>query len=144
MSVSFTPFTAQAGLYGTLTLNADGTYAYTLNSGLSAVRQLSIGDTLQDVFLCQAQDQYGLTGSGTLTVTINGGNEAPTVAAATASVTEDLALTATGTLPAPQDINIHDTIGFVPLSAQAGTYGTLTLTAGGRYIYVLISFNFMM
>ena len=136
-TVSFTPFTAQAGLYGTLTLNADGTYAYTLNSGLSAVRQLSIGDTLQDVFLCQAQDQYGLTGSGTLTVTINGGNEAPTVAAATASVTEDLALTATGTLPAPQDINIHDTIGFVPLSAQAGTYGTLTLTAGGRYIYVL-------
>ena len=136
-TVSFTPFTAQAGLYGTLTLNADGTYAYTLNSGLSAVRQLSIGDTLQDVFLCQAQDQYGLTGSGTLTVTINGGNEAPTVAAATASVTEDLALTATGTLPAPQDINIHDAIGFVPLSAQAGTYGTLTLTAGGRYIYVL-------
>ena len=136
-TVSFTPFTAQAGLYGTLTLNADGTYAYTLNSGLSAVRQLSIGDTLQDVFLCQAQDQYGLTGSGTLTVTINGGNEAPTVAPATASVTEDLALTATGTLPAPQDINIHDTIGFVPLSAQAGTYGTLTLTAGGRYIYVL-------
>ena len=136
-TVSFTPFTAQAGLYGTLTLNADGTYAYTLNSGLSAVRQLSIGDTLQDVFLCQAQDQYGLTGSGTLTVTINGGNEAPTVAAATASVTEDLALTATGTLPAPQDINIHDAIGFVPLSAQAGTYGTLTLTADGRYIYVL-------
>ena len=136
-TVSFTPFTAQAGLYGTLTLNADGTYAYTLNSGLSAVRQLSIGDTLQDVFLCQAQDQYGLTGSGTLTVTINGGNEAPTVAAATASVTEDLALTATGMLPAPQDINIHDTIGFVPLSAEAGTYGTLTLTAGGRYIYVL-------
>ena len=136
-TVSFTPFTAQAGLYGTLTLNADGTYAYTLNSGLSAVRQLSIGDTLQDVFLCQAQDQYGLTGSGTLTVTINGGNEAPTVAAATASVTEDLALTATGTLPVPQDINIHDAIGFVPLSAQAGTYGTLTLTAGGRYIYVL-------
>ena len=136
-TVSFTPFTAQAGLYGTLTLNADGTYAYTLNSGLSAVRQLSIGDTLQDVFLCQAQDQYGLTGSGTLTVTINGGNEAPTVAPATASVTEDLALTATGTLPAPQDINIHDTIGFVPLSAQAGTYGTLTLTASGRYIYVL-------
>ena len=136
-TVSFTPFTAQAGLYGTLTLNADGTYAYTLNSGLSAVRQLSIGDTLQDVFLCQAQDQYGLTGSGTLTVTINGGNEAPTVAAATASVTEDLALTATGMLPAHQDINIHDTIGFVPLSAQAGTYGTLTLTAGGRYIYVL-------
>ena len=136
-TVSFTPFTAQAGLYGTLTLNADGTYAYTLNSGLSAVRQLSIGDTLQDVFLCQAQDQYGLTGSGTLTVTINGGNEAPTVAAATASVTEDLALTATGMLPAPQDINIHDTIGFVPLSAQAGTYGTLTLTAGGRYIYEL-------
>ena len=133
-TVSFTPFTAQAGLYGTLTLNADGTYAYTLNSGLSAVRQLSIGDTLQDVFLCQAQDQYGLTGSGTLTVTINGGNEAPTVAA---SVTEDLALTATGTLPVPQDINIHDAIGFVPLSAQAGTYGTLTLTAGGRYIYVL-------
>ena len=136
-TVSFTPFTAQAGLYGTLTLNADGTYAYTLNSGLSAVRQLSIGGTLQDVFLCQAQDQYGLTGSGTLTVTINGGNEAPTVAAATASVTEDLALTATGTLPVPQDINIHDAIGFVPLSAQAGTYGTLTLTAGGRYIYVL-------
>ena len=80
-TVSFTPFTAQAGLYGTLTLNADGTYAYTLNSGLSAVRQLSIGDTLQDVFLCQAQDQYGLTGSGTLTVTINGKDYAATVLA---------------------------------------------------------------
>ena len=137
-TASYQPLTAQAGLYGTLTLNADGTYTYVLNSTLDTVRELGAGESLQDVFSCTVIDSHGATGAGVFTITINGSNDAPTDATAsvTAAVSGDQVL-ATGILPHPADPNIHDVLSFVPLAAEAGSYGTLTLAADGSWTYTL-------
>lgn len=139
-TASYQPLTAQAGLYGTLTLNADGTYTYVLNSTLDTVRELGAGESLQDVFSCTVIDSHGATGAGVFTITINGSNDAPTAADATASVTAAVSgdqVLATGILPHPADPNIHDVLSFVPLAAEAGSYGTLTLAADGSWTYTL-------
>lgn len=139
-TASYQPLTAQAGLYGTLTLNADGTYTYVLNSTLDTVRELGVGESLPDVFSCTVIDSHGATGAGVFTITINGSNDAPTAADATASVTAAVSgdqVLATGILPHPADPNIHDVLSFVPLAAEAGSYGTLTLAADGSWTYTL-------
>ena len=136
-SVSFVPQPLSAGTYGTLTVNADGTYTYTLNNSLPAVQSLGAGETLTDTLSYGVVDNHGAIGTGTLTVTISGTNDAPTATAAAASVTEDLALTATGVLPPPRDVDIHDTLSFLPKAAEPGLYGTLTLRADGSYTYTL-------
>ncbi|MFQ9867122.1 MAG: VCBS domain-containing protein [Bilophila wadsworthia] len=136
-TVAFTPKLNETGTYGSLTLNADGTYIYTLNNASPAVQGLGAGETATDVFTYTVTDGHGGTGSNTLTVTIRGTNDIPTVAAATASATEDAQITASGTLPLPQDTDIHDTLTFTTKVAEAGLYGTLTLNADGSYTYTL-------
>ena len=136
-TLSFLPKAAEPGLYGTLTLRADGSYTYTLNNALPAVQALGVGETLTDTFTCTVSDGHGGTGSSTLTITVNGTDDAPSVAAAAASVTEDTGLTASGTLPAPTDPDAHDTPVFIPKTAEAGLYGSLTLNADGTYTYTL-------
>ena len=136
-TLSFLPKAAEPGLYGTLTLRADGSYTYTLNNALPAVQALGVGETLTDTFTCTVSDGHGGTGSSTLTITVNGTDDAPSVADAAASVTEDTGLTASGTLPAPTDPDAHDTPVFIPKTAEAGLYGSLTLNADGTYTYTL-------
>ena len=136
-TVSFIPQTDASGSYGTLTLNADGSYSYTLNNNLYAVQSLGVGETLTDTFTYTVTDSHGAIGSNTLTVTIHGTNDAPTVAAAIASVAEDAQTTATGTLPTPLDMDTHDSVSFLAQTDTPGTYGTLTLNADGSYAYAL-------
>ena len=38
------------GLYGTLTIGADGSYVYVVDNTNSAVQALDVGDSLTDVF----------------------------------------------------------------------------------------------
>ncbi|MBJ7438893.1 MAG: VCBS domain-containing protein [Sphingopyxis sp.] len=68
-----------AGAYGSLTLNADGSYSYALNNTLAAVQGLDTGETLTETFTYTLTDGDGDTATTTLTITINGANDAPTV-----------------------------------------------------------------
>ena len=70
------------GAYGTLTLNANGTYSYALDNGNPAVQALGNGETLSEVFTYTITDADGDTSSATLTITVNGENDAPVVDAA--------------------------------------------------------------
>lgn len=56
--LSFTPQTT-AGLYGTLTLNANGAYTYTLNNSLSVVQALGQDESLSETFNYTVKDQHG-------------------------------------------------------------------------------------
>ncbi len=58
-TVAATGLTAVAGLYGTLTIAADGTYSYALKDSLDAVDILNNGQTLQESFTYQVTNQYG-------------------------------------------------------------------------------------
>ena len=71
--------TGLAGAYGTLTLNANGSYSYALNNANPTVQALSPGQTLIEVFTYTLLDSDGDSDTATLTITINGANDVPTV-----------------------------------------------------------------
>ena len=68
---------ALVGIYGTLTLNADGTYTYTLDNADPDLLTLDAGETANDVFTYTLSDGTATT-TGTLTITVNGANDVPT------------------------------------------------------------------
>ncbi|WP_371228027.1 VCBS domain-containing protein [Pseudomonas sp. QE6] len=70
------PATLQV-LYGTLTINADGSYRYVVDNNNPVVQALSPGQTLPEVFTYQVTDKGGLSAIATLTITIQGANDAP-------------------------------------------------------------------
>ncbi|MFP8781499.1 VCBS domain-containing protein, partial [Hydrogenophaga sp. RWCD_12] len=65
------------GSYGTVSLNPDGTYTYTLNNANTTVQQLAPGETLQEVYTYVLTDGGGETESATLTITITGTDDLP-------------------------------------------------------------------
>ena len=66
------------GLYGTLTLGADGSYRYVVNDTNAQVQALrTASDTLVDTFTYRMTDASGATSTTTLSVTIQGANDAP-------------------------------------------------------------------
>ncbi len=68
---------ALAGEYGTLTLNSDGTYSYTLDNTNLDVQGLTDGETLTETYTYTITDADGDTSTAKLTITITGTNDAP-------------------------------------------------------------------
>jgi VCBS repeat-containing protein len=77
------------GTYGTLHLNANGTYTYTLFASDQALAQ---GESVVDSFNYSVSDGTS-SDTGTLRITINGVNDAPVANPDTASGTENQVLT---------------------------------------------------
>ncbi|MGB3706238.1 MAG: retention module-containing protein [Castellaniella sp.] len=71
------------GVYGDLTIDADGNYTYTLAGGddprYGAVQALGADSHPTEVFTYTLTDQDGDPSSTTLTITVNGINDAPTI-----------------------------------------------------------------
>ncbi|VTU22034.1 cadherin-like domain-containing protein [Variovorax sp. RA8] len=61
-----------ATAYGSIVVNADGTYTYTLDNDNSAVNALKDGETLTETLSYTIVDADGDTSTATLTITING------------------------------------------------------------------------
>ncbi|TPI16200.1 adhesin, partial [Mesorhizobium sp. B4-1-3] len=126
-----------AGTYGTLHLNSDGSYTYTLDNSKASVQALAEGVTVTDVFSYTNADNHGGSSSSSLTVTITGTNDAPdihlvgsgTPDTASATLTETNAgLTATGTLTVT-DADVADTVNSsITTVAASGTTAGLGLT----------------
>ena len=68
--------TAVAGLYGSLTVHADGTYTYVPNA--AAINALHDG-SYTDTFTVQTTDVHGVTSSAILTVDVTGANDTPSI-----------------------------------------------------------------
>ncbi|PIF73665.1 VCBS repeat-containing protein [Variovorax sp. 54] len=58
--------------YGSIVLNADGSYTYTLNNADARVQALSVGETLTEQVQYTITDADGDTSTATLTITIHG------------------------------------------------------------------------
>jgi VCBS repeat-containing protein len=146
------------GSFGTLTVTSIGNgsvgYSYTLTTNTS-------GDATSEDFALVISDQDGDTTSGTLVIDIV--DDVPTARADVDSVTEDGSTVADGNVITGAnvaDANTTDgvadtrgadgatvtaigfgaTVGTVGTSL-AGTYGTLTMNADGRYSYALNNDN---
>ncbi|MBV9555515.1 MAG: VCBS domain-containing protein, partial [Pseudolabrys sp.] len=77
-------------LHGSLTVNSDGTYTYTLDNTDPSVKALAVGEKATDVFTYTIADFDGLTATTTLTITITGTDDAPVVDTSDKAVTVGL------------------------------------------------------
>ncbi len=84
---------AITGTYGSVTINADGSWAYALNNGDGDTQQLSQGETVTETFSYTVTDQHGATATSTLTITITGTNDGPVANADTDTTGENAVLT---------------------------------------------------
>ena len=139
-----------AGQYGTLFVNADGTYSYQLNNQMQAVQELGEdSEPLKETFTIFVKDQDGAEVAKTVTVTINGTNDAPVLSLDTPVLTIKEGSTAeVGGTASATDVDKGDTLSYAlkdgTLSEETGKYvcktdyGTFSIApVTGEYRFVL-------
>jgi VCBS repeat-containing protein len=136
---------ALTGTYGSLVLNSDGGYTYTLDNDDPDTQPLKQGDTATEVFTYTAVDVNGATTTSTLTITVTGTNDRPVITSTTTDATGDVTEagttvagvpTAAGTLTA-SDVDTGATQTW-SLATTNGTYGTIDIDpATGEWTYTL-------
>ncbi|MEH6522035.1 beta strand repeat-containing protein [Sulfitobacter sp.] len=152
------------GTYGSLFVNADGTYRYALDDSNAATQALDSASNVTETFNYTIANNGGGTGNtatNTLTINVDGANDAPVISVAgdndLGTVTEsgvdamnaaDAGTpSATGTLTAT-DVDASDTALTFSANAQGlqsnngtteitGTYGTFTISAAGVWTFAL-------
>ena len=70
---------AVLGTYGSVTINADGSYSYVLDDMKPATIALTAGQTMLDTFSYTVTDDFNATSTNTLTISVTGTNDAPSV-----------------------------------------------------------------
>lgn len=160
-----------AGTFGSLTLNTNGSYTYTVDNNNSSVQALrTSGQTLNDIFNYTIQDTGGLQDTATFTITIAGANDNPVAVADTPTAVEaggtangtagtdpsgnvltndtDVDSVANGETKTVQGVAVGNQAG--PLSTNVGVglsgagaanFGTLTIMADGSFAYVVNQSN---
>ncbi|RJF80529.1 hypothetical protein D3874_25710 [Oleomonas cavernae] len=73
------------GLYGRLTINADGSYSYALDDSRPATQALATGDLVRDIFTYRVADLHGATDTAELSFAVSGTTDAATAAVTAAS-----------------------------------------------------------
>ena len=135
------------GAFGSLTVNADGTYTYIPNA--AAINALHGGNSI-DTFTVQTVDVHGAFATAVLTIDVNGANDTPTLAAELAGTLADTAAAdtfadITGTLDgsdrdsgetATLSYGVVDAPGHATNESVAGMFGSLKVNADGTYTYV--------
>ncbi|MEO1191781.1 MAG: VCBS domain-containing protein [Pseudomonadota bacterium] len=153
---SFRPQTT-AGTYGSFTIDANGTWTYTLDNDLA--QELAGGQVVTERFPVEAANADGEAASETVEVTVTGAEDPIVIVGdADGSVKEDGAIipgmasvdengitvvtppvneqVATGRLTA-SDADAADRPNFTPQSGTAGTYGSFSINANGNWTYTL-------
>ncbi|RBW57012.1 hypothetical protein DS909_08395, partial [Phaeobacter gallaeciensis] len=133
---SATSSTEVDGVYGTLTVDQNGAWIYTLdNTAGGAADQLAAGESMPEIFTIQVVDTNGGTDSQTVTINVAGSNDAPVISVEggdtdSAPLTEtDAKLTANGTLSVA-DIDLTDTVSVASALASKTLSGVTTSLPG--------------
>ena len=106
-----------SGTYGTLSIDSNGQWTYGLNNISPEVQALGAGDVVFDTFTVLADDGNGGVTEQTITITVNGTNDAPVL-----TLDGDTATTA-------EDTTVHLFGGaMVDVDAAAGELFTLRVT----------------
>ncbi|MBU4112795.1 MAG: VCBS domain-containing protein, partial [Gammaproteobacteria bacterium] len=136
-TASVTGSTNVVGQYGTLTIGTNGAYSYAVDNSNATVNALLAGN-VSEAFTYTVSDGKGGAASATLTVQINGSNDAPVAANDYGTAKEFLTgvtgsgYTATGNvLPNDTDVDAGDTKAINGLSLSgAATIGNVAVTQG--------------
>ena len=116
-----------------LTINANGSYSFDPTN--AAYDSLAVGDSQAVVANYVVTDQHGASSASTLTIVVQGSNDAAVITGdVTGSASEtDAVLTVTGNLDV-NDVDGADT--FVPQTNTGGTYGAFSIDSDGDWSYV--------
>ncbi len=129
------------GIYGSLSLAADGTWTYTLKDADPDTNKLADGQVVTESFTYTVTDGKGGSDTGNLVITINGSNDAPVAnddANGGDAVVEDSDASATGNLLANDtDVDTGAILSVTTAGPLAGVYGSLALAANGSWTYTL-------
>ena len=128
-AVSGSGVTTITGLYGAVTITANGSYAYTPDN--ATAQALAVGVVVQEVFSYTVVDPAGQTATANLVIDVIGANDAPIAQALAGSVSED----GPAILFTPSFVDI-DTGDKHTISVNAtGAAGLVTLNADGTLGY---------
>ena len=150
---------AVTGIYGSVTVNSDGSYSYTLNNADPDTEALYQGQVVTDQFTYTVTDEFGATSSSTLTITIAGTNDGP-IAVANTNAGDPVVEsgvnpgntpfagdpTAVGNvLTNDTDLDTHHVLSVAAVAGSAanvgnaviGIYGSVTISSNGSYTYTL-------
>ncbi|MFY0662957.1 MAG: VCBS domain-containing protein [Shimia sp.] len=137
---SYSVIGSATGLYGTLALDPNtGSWNYVLNNSSAAVQALAAGQTVVETFDIQVSDGNGGFDTETISIDVNGSNDAPVINGTlydVPEVTEDGGLFARGRIDVT-DIDTNDTLSFVVLGSDTSGFGTLTVNPNGTWSYAL-------
>ena len=140
---------AVAGSYGSINLAANGSYTYTLNNANATVNALNVGQSLTETFTYKITDKDGDVSTTTLTITIDGTNDAPVVNPDTATTLEDTPVSG-NVLTNDSDVDSTLTLTQFTIAGVVGTFnagdtatvpgvGTLTIGATGGYTFTPVA-----
>src|SRR5215831_15372107 len=131
---------SQAAAYGTASVDADGTWHYTVSDS-GAVNALAAGEHLADSFTVQVDDHHGGLASQVVNITITGTNDAPVITsgAQSGAVSEGdgqppASMNASGQVTF-SDADTSDTHSLTVSAAAA--YGTASVDADGTWHYAV-------
>ena len=123
---SFVEQTDTAGANGHFSIDGDGAWSYTANAAFDS---LNVGDSLSDTFSVESIDGTQTS----VTVTINGTNDAAVLSSATTDLDEtDAPLSTSGTL-AISDVDSEES--FVEQTDTAGANGHFSIDSDGEWSY---------
>ncbi len=138
------------GNYGSLVLNpTTGEWTYTLDPKITdpndpnyaasqVIQELDPGDSIQETFQVTVTDNYGESDTQEVIVTIHGTADDVTITdnivAVTAFEEDGTLLTDSGNLTTP--VGLDNPVTWSAVNGS-GHYGSLTLTAGGEWTYLL-------
>ena len=125
-----------AGAFGTLVLNKDGSYSYTLNPAGAYDVSKAVDGVLTERFDYAVTDGIASAGSS-LEIRVTLSNQAPIAAEDAAQVLEDGAAASGNVLANDRDPNAGTTLKVAAPGSYAGAYGTLVLAQDGSYTYTL-------
>jgi|GEM_PF-3000612 len=138
------------GTFGTLTVNANGTYGYVVdNSGTNLnVEQLQNGGSGTDIFTYTIRDTIGATSTAKLTITVSGANDAPVANAdGTYVVSENRATAVTAPTLLANDTDVDTAAGSLTAIKNGDTVhgGVVTVNAAGTFSvsYVVANNNYL-
>lgn len=136
---------AVTGIYGTLTMNDDGSYRYTVNAADPDTRAIALGQNATETFTYTVSDGTA-TRTATLAFTVPGLGSAPTVVSDSRSAFPGE--TIAGNLFANDSDADGQALGLASITRADGasvvigqayrtSYGTLTVQADGSFTYVI-------
>ena len=122
-----------SGVYGSIVINGDGSYTYTLDNSLPTVQALADGQSETENFTYTIDDGFGNQGTASVVISVSGTNDAATVSSDVQVLAETDALVSTsGTLTST---DIDNTDNAFTATSVTGTIGDFSIDANGNWTF---------